>query len=140
MTYFEKFRRRFFRDIEKLINNQNRVYNAIPERLRQTTTKDIIRFTLDSLRQELIKIFDSAKEQTQKEKQKKLTDIDKTRQFLKEVCKITDKDTHFIQVKANNTYEIVITSQERFEEGAVHKIGFIFDENMKFDHIRIEKS
>jgi hypothetical protein len=140
MTYFEKFRRRFFKDVDKLINNQNRVHNAIPQRLRQTTTKDIIRFTLDSLRQELIKIFDDAKQQTQKEKQKKLTDMDKTRQFLKEVCKITDEDTSVVPIKVNNTYEIVVTSEERLQAVPGHKIAFVFDEIMKFDHIRIEEN
>jgi hypothetical protein len=140
MTYFERFRRRFFIDVEKLLNNRNRVLSAIPERLKHTTTKDIIAFTLGSLRQELIKIFDEAKQQTQKEKKKELNDIENTRKFLKEVCKIPEKYSAYNYFKDRNTYELTVEPDDMYQPQADYKISFIFDENKNFEHIRIDKS
>lgn len=139
MTYFEKFRRRFFKEVERLLSNQNRVLASIPDRLKHSTTKDVITYTLGSLRQELIKIFDEAKEQTQKEKKKELSDIEKTRNFLKEVCKVTDKQTVYNYFKERGTYELIVEPDDIYQPQANYRISFIFDMDKKFEHMRIDK-
>ena len=137
MTYFEKFRRRFFKELEKLLINQNRVYNSIPERFKNTATKDVITYTLGSLRQEILKIFDQAKEQTQKEKKTELTDIDKTRQFLKEVFKIEENEIKVGYDKNSNKYELLLNLKQSTMPGDLK--GFVFDKNKKFMHILPDK-
>ena len=135
MTYFEKFSRRFFSMIEKLLLNQNRVFNGIPERLKNPATKDVIKLTLDSLRPEIAKIFDEAKLETAKEKKKELSDLDKTRQFLRDVCNLEDKRIKQTHYKDTDTYEIVVDTTD--SDSPDYVIGFGFDKNKKFDDVRI---
>jgi hypothetical protein len=135
MTYFEKFSRRFFSKIEKLLLNQNRVFNGIAERLKNQATKDVIKFTLDSLRPEIVKIFDEARQETAKEKKKELSDLDKTRQFLREVCNLEDKNIKQTHYKDTDVHEIVVDTTD--SESPDYVVGFVFDKNKKFNDVRI---